>query len=267
MIVLKNVSKNYGDGRVLENVSLEIGPGEFVCVTGQSGAGKTTLLSLLMGAEDVTNGSVMVDGVDLRTVPAGALQIFRRRVGIVFQDYKLLQNRTVAENIAFPLEVCGASDLTIDMRVTELLKTMELVERMNALPRELSGGEKARTAIARAIAHKPLILLADEPTQNLDPDQARDVLQIFRDINKSGTTVIFATHDAALVDALNTRVIELKNGKIIRDSVGGYRDRETKPKVVEERIDPETEREKAVNDAVERVTGRRKVRVTAIHSD
>ncbi|MSR86706.1 ATP-binding cassette domain-containing protein [Candidatus Peribacteria bacterium] len=261
MIILKGVSKDYGDGRVLDGISLEISPGEFVCITGPSGAGKTTLLSILVGAETATGGSISVDGVDLRSVPAGALQMFRRRVGVVFQDYKLLANRTVAENIAFPLEVCGASDDTILSRVKDLLGQMGLGTRAHALPRELSGGEKARTAIARAIAHKPLILLADEPTQNLDPDQAKEVLQSFREINAEGTTVIIATHDAALVDLLHMRVVQLEHGKIARDSVGGYRKAHTEEK-----------QSKAKAKKVETPThahpqSHRKVKVTAIHSE
>ncbi len=269
MIVLQNVSKNFGDGNVLENLSLQIDPGEFVCVTGQSGAGKSTLLALLVGAENVTAGSITVDGVDLRKVPAGGLQIFRRRVGIVFQDYKLLSNRTVLENVSFPLEVCGASDETIARRVPELLRRMELANRKNALPRELSGGEKARTAIARAIAHKPMILLADEPTQNLDPDQAKDVLQIFRDINAEGTTVILATHDDALVDALHTRVIRLEHGKVVRDSVGGYRKKvEEKPAIGASVPEKESAAVKIpATEETHHARAKRKVRVTAIHSD
>lgn len=290
MIVLQGVSKDYGEGKVLDGISLQIEPGEFVCVTGSSGAGKTTLLSLLIGAEPATGGIITVDGVSLRKVPPGALQIFRRRLGIVFQDYKLLANRTVAENVSFPLEVCGASDETIRQTVPDLLKRMSLTSRANALPRELSGGEKARTAIARAIAHKPLILLADEPTQNLDPDQAKDVLQTFRDINAGGTTVIIATHDAVLVDLLRTRVIQLEKGRIIRDSVGGYRSAATAPVLIKE---PEKEPEPIAVQEKESVPTKpeaaeevphpkkahtthakhapakhsRKVKVTAIHSE
>ena len=253
MIVLKNVSKNYGQGSVVDSVSLTINPGEFVCIMGPSGAGKSTLLSLLIGAEDATSGSIAVDGVDLRTVPAGALQVFRRRIGIVFQEYKLLSNRTVAENIAFPLEVCGMEDTAIHERVEELLKRMGLVRRRDAMPRELSGGEKARTAIARAIAHRPLILLADEPTQNLDPAQARDVLEIFHILNAEGATVVLATHDPALMSAVHARVITLSKGKIIRDAR------------------PDAPKTASVPDAVEQESVRResvrKVRVTAIHSD
>ncbi len=222
MIVLKDVTKVFRDLRVLDGVSLRIEPGEFVCVTGPSGAGKSTLLSLLVGAQDVTGGSISVDGVDLRSVPSGALQMFRRKVGFVFQDYKLLQNRTVAENLAFPLEVIGASDKEVQARVTELLRRMELGTRADALPWQLSGGEKARVAIARAIVHKPLIILADEPTGNLDPQQARAVIDLFQEIHTEGTTIVLATHDVSLVNGLKTRVVALVNGRIARDSVGGY---------------------------------------------
>ena len=252
MIALKNVSKDYGGDKVLDDISFQIDPGEFVCITGPSGAGKTTLLSLLVGADTASRGSITVDDVDLRRVPAGGLQIFRRRVGIVYQDYKLLSNRTVQENVAFPLEVCGATDGVIRNRVPDLLRRLSLTGRANALPRELSGGEKARTAIARAIAHKPIILLADEPTQNLDPDQMKEVLQTFREINTGGTTVIIATHDDALVDLLHTRVIHLENGRVARDSVGGYRKAPTPEPPV------------AVQEEDEK---KRKVRITAIHSD
>jgi cell division transport system ATP-binding protein len=264
MISLKNATKDYGRGPVLDDVSLTINPGEFVCLVGHSGAGKSTLLSLLMGAETVTSGGVTVDGVDLRDVPAGALQIFRRKLGIVFQDFKLLQNRTVAENIAFPLEVCGMSDAAIEKRVAELLKRMELTKCKNSLPRELSGGEKARTAIARALAHNPLILLADEPTQNLDMRQAVAVLQAFRDINAEGTTVVVATHDAALVEALRARVVHMENGKVVKDTAAEpVREKKvTPPPVIEEReIDSER------LERIERVKAQRKVKITAIRSE
>jgi cell division transport system ATP-binding protein len=217
MIVLKNVTKEFGRHRVLSDISLRIEPGAFVCVTGPSGAGKSTLLGVLVGAETVTDGTVEVDGVDLRTVPLGALQVFRRKVGVVFQDYKLLSNRTVAENVAFPLEVCGAPDALIRKRVPELLKRMGLTERAGALPQELSGGERARTAIARAIVHKPLILLADEPTGNLDASQARDVMDLFREIHAEGTTVILATHDVSLVHGMRPQMVHIEGGKIVED--------------------------------------------------
>jgi cell division transport system ATP-binding protein len=222
MIVLKNVTKKFGPVTVLSQVSLQIDPGEFLCVIGPSGAGKSTLIQLLVGAEDCTSGSIEVDGADLRMLPSPAMQMYRRRVGVVFQDYKLLQNRTVEENISFPLEVCGAPDAIIAKRVPELLKRMGLTSKANSLPRELSGGEKARVAIARAIVHTPRIVLADEPTGNLDPEQSRDILKLLQDVNHEGTTVLLATHDASLVDILHTRVVQLEAGKITRDNVGGY---------------------------------------------
>lgn len=222
MIVLKHVTKHFGGTSVLSDVSLTIDPGEFVCVTGPSGAGKSTLIHLLIGAETVTKGTVEVDGVDLGAVPPGAMQLYRRRVGIVFQDGKLLKHRTVAENVAFPLEVCGYGDVAIRKRTLAVLKRMELLGKANAFPQQLSGGERARAAIARAIVHEPVILIADEPTGNVDPSQSLSILKLLRDIHAAGTTVILATHDAGLVDAVQGRVIRLERGKIVRDSVGGY---------------------------------------------
>ncbi len=222
MIVFKNVTKKYGGREVLSAVSFRIEPRQFVCVTGPSGAGKSTIIRLLIGAESTTSGAVEVDGANLRSVPPAAMQLYRRRVGVMFQDDKLLENRTVWENIAYPLEVCGTSTALIRKRVPLILKRMDLTARAHALPRELSGGERARTALARAIVHHPAILLADEPTGNVDPKQSMAVLELLRDINRSGTTVILATHDTVLVDILHTRVIRLDSGKVIRDSIGGY---------------------------------------------
>jgi cell division transport system ATP-binding protein len=265
MIALKRVTKTYGRTKVLHDVSFRIDPHEFVCVTGPSGAGKTTLLLLLIGAEHVTSGSIEVDGVDLRAVPPPVLQLYRRRIGMVFQDGKLLGNRTVAENIAFPLEVCGAPDAVIRKRVPELLKLVGLTGHTNAFPRELSAGEKARTAIARAIAHKPMILLADEPTGNIDPKQSREILELFREINREGTTVVLATHDTTLVDVLQTRVIRLEAGKVTRDSRGGYEHPKAHAHM------PQSKEEK--HDIFDEGGGheadtavKRKIRVTAIHS-
>lgn len=222
MIELKGIAKSYGKTSVLSNISFRIDPGEFVCITGPSGAGKSSLLHLLTGAEEATKGKIEIDGVDMRLVPPAALQLFRRRLGIVFQDYKLLKNRTVAENIAFPLEVCGVPDAEIDKRVRTVLKLVDLTKHANTLPMKLSGGEKARAAIGRAVVHDPMIILADEPTGNVDPEQSVMIMNLFKEIHESGATVIIATHDSGLVDALQTRVIELQDGSIVRDSIGGY---------------------------------------------
>ncbi|MCA9371006.1 MAG: ATP-binding cassette domain-containing protein [Candidatus Peregrinibacteria bacterium] len=254
MIELKNVSKSYGKTTVLQNISFTVNPGEFVCITGPSGAGKSTLLHLLTGAETVTKGSIEIDGVNLNIVPPGALQIFRQRLGIVFQDYKLLKNRTIAENIAFPLEVCGVPDSDIAKRVRTVLKLVELTKHADSLPSEISGGEKARAAVGRAVVHDPMIILADEPTGNIDPNQSKTILNLFNEIHASGTTIILATHDTALVDALNTRVIELSDGAIVRDSVGGYKGK--KPKAEKHDILEE--------DADEGNDKKKKVKVTAI---
>jgi cell division transport system ATP-binding protein len=277
MIVLKNVSKAYGKMKVLSDVSFQVQPREFVCVTGPSGAGKSTLIHLLIGAEEASSGIVEVDGVDLRTVPPGAMQLYRRRVGVVFQDYKLLQHRTVYENVAFPLEVAGVTDAAINKRVPEVLKQMGLAHRADALPRELSGGEKARTAIARAVVHTPMIILADEPTGNVDPSQAAAIFKLLKDINASGATVILATHDAAMVNQLQTRVLKLENGKIIRDSVGGYVEKqkaaakEAASHEVFEKAAPETKKDDIVDDSHKRGPkhkgeegGNKKIRITPI---
>ena len=232
MIILKNVSKSYGKTSVLGNVSFRIDPKEFVCITGPSGAGKSTLMHLMVGADIASKGIVSVDGVDLRLLTPTIIQLYRRRIGVAFQDYKLLWNNTVYENIAFPLEINGVSDEQIHKRVTQVLKEMELTKQKNTPAKALSGGEKARTTIARAYVHAPLILFADEPTGNLDPMQSNEVLELLRHIHKKGTTIVLATHEVDIVDALQTRVIRLENGNIIRDSVGGY-ERETRKKIPE----------------------------------
>lgn len=265
MLVLKNISKTYGRNKVLDGVSFRVDPKEFVCITGPSGAGKSTLLHLMIGAELPSKGSITVDGVDLRMLPPTILQLFRRRVGVVFQDYKLLWNRTVAENVSFPLEVAGAPDDVIDQRVKEVLKEMALTRRANTMANALSGGEKARTAIARSIAHKPIILFADEPTGNLDPEQTEMVLDLFRNIHKQGTTVVLATHEVDIVDSLQTRVIRLEEGGVIRDSVGGYK----KGKSVAKKADSKQSKHKIFADAdkekIEKASGN-KIKITPIGS-
>ncbi|MDD5469716.1 MAG: ATP-binding cassette domain-containing protein [Candidatus Peribacteraceae bacterium] len=224
MIELTGIQKRFGKNEVLKGISFSVHPGEFVCITGPSGVGKSTLISILIGAEPFDDGSVNIDGAELRDIPPRALQIYRRRIGVVFQDYKLLWNRTVAENIAFPLDICGASPGVTRRRVAEVLRQMNLVQQADVPCHALSGGEKARTAIGRAIAHKPMIILADEPTGNLDPRESMRIMQLFKDIHAQGATILLATHDTIIVDSLNTRVITLEDGLIARDSIGKYRE-------------------------------------------
>lgn len=264
MITLTNVTKSFGGKTVLRNLSLTINPGEFVCMVGPSGAGKTTLIHLLLGAEPIDSGRMEVDGVDLHDIPAPVLQLYRRRVGIVFQDDKLLPNRTVEENIAFPLEVCGVEDEEMTARVRELLVSMQLTEKANALPATLSGGEKARTAIARAIVHRPLVLLADEPTGNLDPQQSMMILELFRNIHANGTTILLATHDTTMVESLQTRVIHLQNGTIVSDAPGGY---PVPQGTASHNLLAETEKkESATPETSSSDVPKKKVKVTMIHS-
>lgn len=262
MIVLKEVTKIFGKQTVLDHVSLTINPGEFVCVVGPSGAGKSTLLHLLIGAERVTEGSIEVDGADLRALPPPVLQLYRRRVGFVFQDYRLIPHRTVRENCAFPLEAIGWNDAAIRERVTDVLQILGLSALASALPLDLSGGEQARVAIARAIIHEPMILLADEPTGNLDPQQSMEILRLFTQILEAGTTVILATHDSGLVSALQTRVVYLKDGKIAQDAKGGYPGQATPPPPSSHKILEQESLTPPGEDPPEK----RKIKITAIHS-
>ena len=222
MIELKGIAKRYGREVVLTDISFSVEPKEFLCITGPSGAGKTTIMHMLMGAEFMDKGSIHIDGVKLEAIPQRALQLYRRGIGIIFQDYKLLLNRTVRENIALPLEIYGLDDATIQKRTDEVLQKMDLTKKADVLCHALSGGEKARTAIGRAIVHAPKIILADEPTGNLDPEESMNILHLLKEIHAMGTTIIFATHDTVLVDALKTRVIHIEGGVVTRDSIGTY---------------------------------------------
>ena len=230
MIAFSSVTKEFHGRAVVDGVNFTIEPGEFVCLTGPSGAGKSTLVHLLIRAEFPTTGTITVDGADLSNLPRPILQMYRRNMGVLFQDYKLLADRSVAENIAFALEVSDVPDSEIAPRVEALLTRLRLTDRRHAFPSELSGGEKTRTALARALAGKPSILIADEPTGNIDPDQSMEILEILKQVNKEGATVILASHDQRVIDSLNVRVLRLENGKLVRDSVGGYRhDPEAQP--------------------------------------
>ena len=225
MISVQNVTKKYrGTPRpALDQVSLEIEKGDFVFLVGASGSGKSSLMRLML-REDVPNsGSVHVLGENLVGLPARRVPFFRRKLGVVFQDFRLLPNKTVAENVAFSLEVIGKSRGFIQEAVPDVLGLVGLSEKADRLQNELSGGEQQRVALARAIVNKPAILLADEPTGNLDPTTSEGIMALINSINLAGTTVVMATHDRSIVDKMQRRVVELSQGQIIRDQLaGGY---------------------------------------------
>jgi cell division transport system ATP-binding protein len=223
MILIENVSKQYrGSARpALNNVSIEIGKGDFVFLVGASGSGKSSLMRLMLREDVPSSGSVHVLGENLVGIASRRIPFFRRRLGVVFQDFRLLPNKTVAQNVAFSLEVIGKSQGFIQEAVPDVLRLVGLDGKADRLPSELSGGEQQRVALARAIVNKPAILLADEPTGNLDPATSQDIMALIERINLSGTTVVMATHDRSIVDRLKKRVVELKDGEIIRDQVGG----------------------------------------------
>lgn len=217
MINFKQVVKIYNNRAVLDNVSLTIDQGEFVSIVGRSGAGKTTLAKLILGVEKPDLGLVSVDGLIITEMRPGTLQKFRRKVGMVFQDYRLLPEKTVFENIAFALEVTDVSAETIAVQVNDVIEQLELTHIRDAFPLTLSGGEQQRVAIARALVHKPNLLIADEPTGNLDPEGTYNILSLLRRIHASGTTIILTTHDPEVVNYFKERVVHLDNGKIVSD--------------------------------------------------
>jgi cell division transport system ATP-binding protein len=222
MISLQRVSKVYRNGvSALEDVSVEIDKGEFVFVVGPSGSGKSTMIRLLLKQEEATHGNVFVAGKNLSRVTSFKVPHLRRNIGTVFQDYKLLQDKTAFENVAFALEVIGKPKHVIDQRVPEILEYVGLGDKLNAYPDELSGGEQQRVSIARACVNRPLVLLADEPTGNLDPNTSVDIMRLLDKVNRIGTTILMATHDQAIVDAMRKRVIELEKGRVVRDQSRG----------------------------------------------
>jgi len=218
MIVLDQVSKSLGKHLVLNTLTMAVRPREFVSLTGPSGSGKTTILNLLIGAEKANRGQLVIDGVRLDKVPRNALQLYRRRIGVVFQDHQLFWQRTVRENISFPLEVQGAGRKVITGRVDELLQKLELSDLQTVFCADLSASERARVAIARAIAHKPMIIIADEPTAFLDPNQTASMVQLFRLLHADGATIIFITNNDQLAAALGVRVITMQHGQVISDT-------------------------------------------------
>ncbi len=218
MIRLTNVSKHYGqDTRALEHVSLHIKPGEFVSIVGQSGSGKTTLAKLLFAEEAATKGKIVVGDWDISKIPQSQVPTLRRQIGVVFQDFKLLPRKTVYENVAFALQVAGEKRGRIRDIVPQVLKIVGLHDKTHRYPRQLSGGEQQRVSIARSLVHRPKILVADEPTGNLDTIHAHEIIQLLKKINEYGTTVVLVTHDRDIVNKLKKRVITLADGKIVSD--------------------------------------------------
>ena len=218
MIKFQSVKKVYEPHNVvLNNINLEIKPGEFVSLVGLSGAGKSTLLKMLTKEERPTSGEVLVEGVDLADIKDKDIPYLRRKIGTVYQDFKLLEKKTAFENVAFAMEVSDTDPEEIDKNVPQILAVVGLADKVDNFPEQLSGGEKQRLAIARAMIHRPTILLADEPTGNLDLVNSYDVLKLLLKINELGTTVVLASHDTNLVNTIGRRVISMDKGKIVRD--------------------------------------------------
>lgn len=223
MIYFDNVSKLYNDGRsaALQEVTFQVAPKEFVSIVGHSGAGKTTLLKMIIAEDRPSLGQVYFESLDIHKIPRSRLPQYRRKIGTVFQDFKLLPNKTAFENIAFAMEANGRSDEEIAENVPQALALVDLEDKAWNFPSELSGGEKQRVAIARAIVNQPDIIVADEPTGNLDPIATYEVVQILRKINDLGTTVIMTTHNKGVIDELGRRVITMDEGRIVRDDETG----------------------------------------------
>ena len=222
MIYFNNVSKVYNKESIgINEVSFTVTAGEFVSVVGHSGAGKTTLIKMILAEENPSDGTVFFESLDIHKLPPHELTKLRRRIGVVFQDYKLLNNKTAYENIAFAMEAVGKSNEEIISDVPHVLELVDLGNKMSHFPHQLSGGEKQRLAIARAIINQPELIIADEPTGNLDPVSTYEILQIFKKINDLGTTVIMTTHNRGVVEAVGKRVITMEKGKVIRDDKHG----------------------------------------------
>jgi len=223
MIYFDKVSKKYGEhAPALEDVTISIAPQEFVSIVGHSGAGKTTLLKLLLAEERPTDGSVFYESVDVHALPSSALHHFRRKIGMVFQDFRLIPGKTAYENIAFAMEAAGRPDDEIASDVPHILELVDLADKAHNFPHQLSGGEQQRVAIGRAIVNQPDIIVADEPTGNLDPINTFEVVEILKKINELGKTVIITTHNKGVVDAVGKRVITMDRGRMVRDDASGH---------------------------------------------
>ena len=221
MIVLQGVSKNYEGFTALSNVSVSIARGEFAFLIGTNGAGKTTLLRVLLREETFDHGVVLVNGVDISTIRGASLTKFRRKIGMVFQDTRLLPNATVSENVGLPLKVRGRSNRDVSMAVSEVLGRVALSEKASRFPKQLSGGEQRKVALARAIISRPEILLCDEPTDSINPLHAREIIELLLDINAEGVTTLVATHDSDIVNDLRRRVIRMDAGSVLEDMAVG----------------------------------------------
>jgi len=222
MIYFDKVSKIYSDDCVaLEDITLTIGPKEFVSIVGHSGAGKTTLIKMLLAEESPTKGKVFYESDEVHKLKGKEITNLRRKIGTVFQDFRLLPNKTVFENIAFAMEAAGRTDEEIEADVPHVLELVDISKKIYSFPGELSGGEKQRVAIARAIVNQPDIIIADEPTGNLDPANTFEIIQILKKINDLGTTVVLTTHNRGVIDSLGKRVISMQNGRIVRDDKSG----------------------------------------------
>ncbi len=222
MIELRNITKIYPNGtKALNGVNLHIRPGEFVSLVGRSGTGKTTLVKMLVAEEKPTQGKIILGGWDITRIKTAHVPLLRRQIGVVFQDFKLLEKKTVYENVAFALEVANYSKRDIDKIVPQILKLVGINEKANVFPDELSGGQQQRVSIARALAHRPKILIADEPTGNLDSVNTREIISLLEKINKFKTTVLLVTHNRDVVNSLKRRVVAMENGCIVYDKNKG----------------------------------------------
>lgn len=218
----KNLTKTYEDNIGLENANIHIGKGDFVFLVGPSGAGKSTFIKLILKEVNADSGSIIVDGLEVTKLSNREIPDLRRRIGIVFQDFRLLPKKTVFENVAFAMEILHCSKKQINKRVPQVLTLVGIGDKQDKYPSELSAGEQQRVAIARAIINNPTLLIADEPTGNLDPDTARDIMHLLEEINDNGTTIVMVTHAKDIVDKMNKRVIAIEEGHVVRDQFGHY---------------------------------------------
>ncbi len=229
MLQFKNVTKTYENTNVtaLENVNLDIEKGEFVFLVGHSGAGKSTLIKLITAEEQATSGEIIINDINVTKLTRKEIPYYRRTLGMVFQDFRLLDTKTVIDNVAFAMKVVGATNRQIRRRAPDVLGRVGLSQKAHFYPDELSGGEQQRVAIARALANNPNLIIADEPTGNLDPETSKEIMEYLEEINRSGTTIIVATHDKDIVNRMHKRVIAVGGGNIIRDDErGGYGEHE-----------------------------------------